>query len=133
MADIFGKDLSKIKALMDYRIFRQGVVSSNIANIDTPGYKAKDVSFENALEGAQQKAHVRLKVTHPGHIQGSPSKGLKYKTEEDPYSRIGNDSNTVDIDREMMKLTQNHLLYNASAQIVQQKLQWIKSTIGGIR
>ena len=133
MADIFGKVLPTVKSLMDYRIFRQGVLSSNIANMDTPGYKAKDVNFEGVLEDVQQKAHIRIRATHPRHMQGGASEGLKYKVAEDPYSRIGNDSNTVDIDREMMKLTQNHLLYNASAQIVQQKLDWIKSTIRGIR
>ncbi|MCD6570281.1 MAG: flagellar basal body rod protein FlgB [Deltaproteobacteria bacterium] len=133
MADIFGKVLPTVKSLMDYRIFRQGVLSSNIANMDTPGYKAKDVNFEGVLEDVQQKAHIRIRATHPRHMQGGASEGLKYKVAEDPYSRIGNDSNTVDIDREMMKLTQNHLLYNASAQIVQQKLEEIKNTIRGIR
>ena len=129
---IFGKDLSILKRLMDYRIFRQGVISSNIANIDTPGYKAKDVEFSKELDTAMKGPRVALEKTNPLHIGASPlDRG--YKVEDDPYSRIGNDSNTVDIDREMVKMTENHILYNATARIVQQKLEWLKNTIGGIR
>ena len=129
---IFGKDLSILKRLMDYRIFRQGVISGNIANIDTPGYKAKDVEFSKELDTAMKGPRVALERTNPLHIEASPlDRG--YKVEDDPYSRIGNDSNTVDIDREMVKMTENHILYNATARIVQQKLEWLKNTIGGIR
>ncbi len=132
VAMIFGKDLSILKRLMDYRIFRQGVLSSNIANIDTPGYKAKDLEFSEELDAAMQGSRVALEKTNPRHI-GSSLLDAGYKVVRDPYSRIGNDSNTVDIDREMVKLTENHILYNATARIVQQKLEWIKNTIGGIR
>jgi flagellar basal-body rod protein FlgB len=51
---------------------------------------------------------------------------------DDQYSSIVNDSNTVDIDREMVKLNQNQLLYTASADIVAGKLESLKNVIGGI-
>jgi flagellar basal-body rod protein FlgB len=52
---------------------------------------------------------------------------------DDSFSRIGNDSNTVDLDREMMKLNQNQIMFDASAEVIQTKIQELKDVIGGIR
>ncbi len=130
MAGIFGKALADLASVMNYRLFRQGVISGNIANIDTPGYKAKDATFDEELD-----TRLKLAVTRPGHLQspGSSPPGVSYQIKEDPFSRIGNDSNTVDLDREMMKLTQNQILYEASSQMIQTKIDGIKNTIRSIR
>lgn len=127
MGTIFGKIIPETAEQMTYRSYRQEVISGNIANVDTPGYKAKEALFEKELD-----SRLKLTVTDPGHLRKSPGKPL-YRTVEDPFSRIGNDSNTVDIDREMMKLSQNQLLYNASAEIISRKLEELRNVIGGIR
>lgn len=127
MGNIFGKIIEEATEHMTYRTYRQEVISSNIANVDTPGYKAKEALFEKELD-----SRLKLATTDPGHLRKSPGQGL-YKTVADPYSRIGNDSNTVDIDREMMKLNQNQLLYSASAEIITRKLEGLRNVIGGIR
>ena len=126
MGDIFGKIISEVAEHMNYRTYRQEVISSNIANMDTPGYKAKETLFESELD-----SRLKLTTTNQQHLKKSPSEDL-YRTVDDPFSRIGNDSNTVDIDREMMKLNQNQLLYTASADIIAAKLDQLKNTIGGI-
>ncbi len=126
MGDIFGKIISEVAEHMNYRTYRQEVISGNIANVDTPGYKAKETLFESELD-----SRLKLATTSQQHLKKSPSEGL-YRTVDDPFSRIGNDSNTVDIDREMMKLNQNQLLYTASADIIAAKLDQLKTTIGGI-
>jgi len=126
MGDIFGKIISEVAERMNYRTYRQEVISSNIANMDTPGYKAKETLFESELD-----SRLKLTTTNQQHLKKSPSEDL-YRTVDDPFSRIGNDSNTVDIDREMMKLNQNQLLYTASADIIAAKLDQLKTTIGGI-
>jgi flagellar basal-body rod protein FlgB len=126
MGDIFGKIISEVAEHMNYRTYRQEVISSNIANMDTPGYKAKETLFESELD-----SRLKLTTTNQQHLKKSPSEDL-YRTVDDPFSRIGNDSNTVDIDREMMKLNQNQLLYTASADIIAAKLDQLKTTIGGI-
>lgn len=126
MGDIFGKIISEVAEHMNYRTYRQEVLSSNIANMDTPGYKAKETLFESELD-----SRLKLTTTNQQHLKKSPSEDL-YRTVDDPFSRIGNDSNTVDIDREMMKLNQNQLLYTASADIIAAKLDQLKTTIGGI-
>lgn len=129
MAGIFDKALTDLASAMNYRLFRQGVISGNVANIDTPGYKAKDATFDEELD-----TRLKLVVTRPGHLQ-SPgvSSGVSYRIKEDPFSRIGNDSNTVDLDREMMKLTQNQILYEASSQMIQTKIEGLKNAIRSIR
>ena len=75
-----------------------------------------------------------MKTTRAAHIP-SPGAGAgkTFQVTEDPYSRIGNDSNTVDLDREMMKLNQNQILYSASAQIIEGKLTALKDVIRSIR
>jgi flagellar basal-body rod protein FlgB len=126
MGDIFGKVISKVAEQMNYRTYRQQIISGNIANMDTPGYKAKETLFESELD-----SRLKLATTNQQHLKKSPSEDL-YRTVDDPFSRIGNDSNTVDIDREMVKLNQNQLLYTASADIVAGKIEGLKNVIGGI-
>jgi flagellar basal-body rod protein FlgB len=129
MPGIFGNEIEELSKVMNYRLFRQGVISSNIANIDTPGYKAREATFEEELN-----SRLQMNATSEGHIT-SPGKAAEigFKVATDPYSRIGNDSNTVDLDREMMKLNQNQILYSASAQVLEQKLTALKEAIRSIR
>ena len=129
MPGIFGKELSELTSAMNFRLFRQGILSSNIANVDTPGYKSRETTFEEQLDTS-----IQMTRTSEDHIPSSkPAGNLTFRVEEDPYSRIGNDSNTVDIDREMMKLNQNQILYEASATVVQAKITAIKDAIRSIR
>jgi flagellar basal-body rod protein FlgB len=129
MAGIFGKEFSELTSVMNFRLFRQGIISSNIANIDTPGYKSKETAFEEELD-----TRLNMNTTSPEHITSpEPAKTISYKVAEDPFARIGNDSNTVDLDREMMKLNQNQLLYDASADAIQTKITALKDAIRGIR
>ena len=127
MGGVFGKIIQDVTTHMNYRAFRQEIISSNIANVDTPGYKAKEALFEQELD-----SRLGLKKTNRNHLRKSPSESM-FPVKDDPFSRIGNDTNTVDIDREMMKLNQNQLLFDASAEIIQTKLQELKDVIGGIR
>lgn len=129
MPGIFGKEFSDLASAMNFRLFRQGIIAGNIANIDTPGYKARESTFEEELD-----TRLQIKTTSVEHIP-SPrvSGGTTYRVGDDPFSRIGNDSNTVDLDREMMKLSQNQLLYEASAQSIQTKIEAVKNAIRSIR
>lgn len=129
MAGLFGKEISELASVMNFRIFRQGVISGNIANIDTPGYKSKETTFEEELD-----TRLVMKTTSPEHLPSPEQKeSLSFRVAEDPFARIGNDSNTVDLDREMMKLGQNQLLYDASADAIQLKITALKEAIRGIR
>ena len=127
MGDIFGKFWTDLKGLMDYQVNRQAVISSNLANQDTPGYKAKDISFDEHL-----KSRLALTRTNPNHKQ-SKSSQINYRTYTDPYERIGNDGNTVDLDREMMKISQNNILYSSAVQTIQSHISILQNVIRSIR
>lgn len=94
---------------------RQQVLASNIANADTPHYKARDLDFratlEDALKGSSAAGGTRLATTAPGHLSGNPALALdthlKYRTPAQ-----GNvDGNTVDADAERAAFAENTVHY----------------------
>jgi flagellar basal-body rod protein FlgB len=97
------------------RAYRQQLIASNIANADTPGYKAVDIDFEEALRIARSIANtppLTLSVTASGHISGqaqtsAPPYPLKYHT---PYQGSA-DGNTVDMDVERSKFAENSMMW----------------------
>ena len=106
---------------LDYRALRQDLISSNIANVDTPGYKARDIAFETYLAREREKLmpsrrdqKLRLACTNPRHICETPDDG-----QDRPalFFRDGhlarNDGNTVDLDVETTEMAKNGLMYNA--------------------
>lgn len=110
---------------LDYRLQRHAAISANIANADTPRYRAVDVTFAQALG----RARLPLAVTHPGHRNG---------TTVQPRDRLilsggepRRDGNDVDIDAEMVRLAQNQIEYQFLARRLGGKFQKIKQAISG--
>lgn len=102
---------------------RHGVIASNIANVDTPLYKAKDIKFDMNL----QEEVIALKVTNAKHISNvaSPiSKEVKYE-ENQPWL----DENNVELDMEIAKMTENALLYQAGANMLSAKIKMFKNAL----
>ncbi len=105
---------------LDYRALRQDLISANIANVDTPYYRSRDISFEESL--AREKARIdrkeskrlKLAVTHPDHFD-TPTSGRGDRAEI--FFRDGhmarNDGNTVDLDVETTEMAKNMTMYNA--------------------
>ncbi len=97
-----------LENMMDVASFRQKILASNIANADTPGYKARDISFQAELGKA---------------LNGS--KG-SYNVFESEPAMVSRDGNTVSIDTEMTKVAENQLIYNSAAQIISMKFRMMK-------
>jgi flagellar basal-body rod protein FlgB len=102
---------------------RQRVVSSNIANADTPGYKARDVKFGNMLE-----KEMKLKSTNPKHMSSENSINMwnQFVIEENPS---WGDRNNVELNVEMAKMTENSLYHNAAIKLLNAKIKMFKSAI----
>lgn len=91
------------------------MIASNIANADTPGYKAVDIYFQEALRIARSVANtppLKLSATHSGHILGRtefslPSYSLKYHIP----SQTSLDGNTVEMDVERSKFAENSMMW----------------------
>jgi len=106
---LFGKDFVFYKNALDLLFQRHLIINSNIANQNTPGYKAKDLSFEPYLKSIIEENKVRgrkieIARTHPTHI-----------------------------DNEMIKLSENALRYRATTQFISSKFEEIKTTLERLR
>lgn len=110
---------------LDLRRSRHAAVSANIANAETPGYNARDVSFGRILE----RARLALTQTHSRHLQSRP------RSEADRMIRSGGeprrDGNDVDIDREMVKLARNQIEYRFLTRILGGRFRKLKEAITG--
>jgi len=105
---------------LDYRAIRQDLIAGNIANVDTPFYKPRDISFEHML--AQKRAEylgknsniLKLAKTDKMHLD---PKNLNNANKAEIFFRDGhmarNDGNSVDIDTETTELSKNGIMYNA--------------------
>jgi flagellar basal-body rod protein FlgB len=102
---------------------RQKVLSSNIANSDTPGYKAKDVKFGNLLE-----KEVKLLTTDSKHIGKSNSSSINGKMVVETNPSWG-DKNNVELNAEVAKMTENALLHDAAIKILNSKMKMFKAAI----
>lgn len=107
--------LSAIERAMDGSMAQQNVVSQNIANIDTPNYKAKKIVFDDAFQDALNAgSHER-----------------SYYEVTDTTGAVQNNGNNVSVDNEMSKLAQNQLYYQALSQAASNQFQQFNTVLGG--
>lgn len=111
---------------------RHKVIGNNIANVNTPGYKRAEVSFENELAAAtKNEPPTGLTLTHAKHLSPKPKAGYFPSVTEISNTSLRTDGNNVDIDAEMAAMTKNNLFYNAVAQRIGNYYTNIKSAIKG--
>jgi flagellar basal-body rod protein FlgB len=103
-----------LRNALNLRAYRQELLASNVANSDTPNYKARDVDFAAALRQAQGPARgpLGMELTKPGHLQSKSGSGplgaqAMYRAAVQPSI----DGNTVDMDVERGQFTDNALHY----------------------
>jgi len=126
---LFDKTLKVLGAALNYRTLNQNVISSNIANADTPEYKAKRVEFEGALQRAIDLDEKRkMNAESPEHFStgmGGISK-ISPEVYDDPNGEVNEDGNTVNRDEEMSRLTENQIMYDATVNLINKKLAIMK-------
>jgi len=126
------QSVSVFSQALNLRTQRHQVLASNIANADTPHYKARDFSFEaamqNAMGGRMQGGGVALARTAAGHIQGGSASGpamLQYRKE----TQSAVDGNTVDMDVERSQMAENAMQYQILTQLIGDKFKGIRSAL----
>ena len=93
---------------MDLRQMRQKLIASNIANVHTPEYHSKDIKFEEQLRKAADAPTGRMLTTHPNHMGGMREVvAIQPEMITPANDLVKNDLNSVDLENEMMKLTEN--------------------------
>lgn len=125
---IFEKLLDVTEKSLDLRVNRQNILASNIANQDTPNFTPVDISFENELkqhlENDEKAEILKTNEKHFENIQNIEDENGELFF--DPSHSPNNDKNTVNIDREMSKLSINSVLYNAQTTVLNKKLALLK-------
>ncbi|MBY6224700.1 flagellar basal body rod protein FlgB [Ferrimonas balearica] len=130
MAISFDKALGIHQHTLGVRAERAEVLSSNIANADTPNYKAQDLDFEQALAGAKSRQSFALTRSHEKHFDASidPQPGLKFRV---PLHPDTGDGNTVDLQTERNLFMQNTLEHQMSLGFLDGKFSGLKKAIRG--
>lgn len=129
MSNLFDKTTNALATTLNMRQVRHNVTSSNIANAETPGYQAKKMDFEGALQRALDLDGMNsLSTSSPEHIPvgGVSVKSTRPDIYEDPEGVPGNDGNTVDVEKEMSALSENAILYKAALQLINKKMAALK-------
>ncbi len=129
MSGIFDKTTQSLGAALNMRLLKHNVTSANIANAETPGYKAMQVEFEDALSRSLDIDGLRtLSTTSEDHIPvggGSISK-VRAGVFENPNGAVSNDGNSVDMEKEMATMAENTTLYKTALSLINKKLAALK-------
>ncbi len=131
---LFGKTISLMEKVLDLRSAKHNVIASNIANVDTPNYRSFNLIVEEELK--KTKGHsglIPIEKTHPMHLSNNAAglNSVQYKLTESPNVTLRGDRNSVDLDKEMAKMTENNIMFNALTQIIARKFEGLKSVIHG--
>ncbi len=130
MAIDFDKGFQLHAQGMFLRSQRAEVIASNIANADTPGYKAKGMDFKQALVQASQKQQAGMTRTNEKHfdVRTELNNNVQFRVPDQPDT---GDGNTVDVQVERNLYLKNSLEYQASVQFLNGKIKAMKKVISG--
>lgn len=130
---IFDRTMQLLERTLDLRTARQRVIASNLANEETPGYRATELNFLDQLRSAYHgRPPVVLAATnarHFGLVRPQRFETVSGRLSQVPVGDLPLDGNSVNLELEMAKLTDNVLQYNAAATILAKKFQGLLSAI----
>ena len=132
---LFGfSDQIKMEAL-NQRLLRNQVVTANIANAETPGFRAIGYDFEKQLQSlAGSGEPFLMKASHPRHLRTSHTQAdgtIRPDVYIRPTESVSEDGNTVDVDLEMGKLATNQILYRGIVDLINKKIGKLRYAISG--
>lgn len=130
MAGIFDKADCLHKGL-DAAWLRNAVISNNIANVETPGFKSSRVNFETVFKQALEGGGFQAKMTRAGHRDfGDPDvSAVAAQVAENNATTMRMDGNNVDIDYENAELAKNYLYYNTLSEMLMSEYRKIDMAI----
>ena len=124
MDALFGKNIEMLSNVLDFRSERHKVIASNIANIDTHGYKSKDIVFKEELKAIMGNGEgVKMTTTRENHLSelSIPENNADYE--------VVDSGEKVDIDSEMAKLAENNLMYNLTVEFLSRKFRGLNTVL----
>jgi flagellar basal-body rod protein FlgB len=126
---LFSGTINTLENSLKYSTIKQNVIGQNIANVDTPNYKGKEVlksSFQSELRDA-----IKANRTDARHMEFTNSTKTNFPVVSRPNSIYNHNGNSVDIDKEMAELAENQIYYNALIERLNGKFNTLKTVITG--
>ena len=115
---------------LNFRGERQKVISTNIANIDTPDFKTKELKFQDQLNRSDNEYKLKLARTHANHISfKDENRNSSMKLYEVNGLKEQNDGNNVNLDSQMSEMSKNSIMFSALQNSIKKDSVWFKSVI----
>ncbi|MEW9501311.1 flagellar basal body rod protein FlgB [Jeotgalibacillus marinus] len=127
--NLFSGTISQLEQGLAYSSLNQKVIANNVANVDTPGYKSKDVNFERMLQDEIQMTSSSFQPSNPKHFEITPKQSTS-GVHQRSFS-VRENGNGVDMDREMANLATNQIYYDALIERLSGKFGSLNSVIQG--
>jgi flagellar basal-body rod protein FlgB len=134
--NLFSSQFGIMQGSLGLRLARHDFSSTNLANMDTPGFRAKHLDFEKVLAQNLSAGPNKLDVRQtngrhiPAHDPDSAFKRASLAIHKSPYGWDEYDDDKLDIDQEMTLLTKNQLIYNVTVQMLAKEFDNLKYAIG---
>lgn len=126
---LFDGTFRTIEKSLDFATAKNRTITSNIANVDTPHYKAKDVIFKDVLSDAMARP-IQAKRTHEKHLPFSNERHT-FRTIHRRDTVYHHNGNNVDIDKEMADLAKNQIYYQSLIDRLNGKFRSLQTVIRG--
>ncbi|MCR4438162.1 MAG: flagellar basal body rod protein FlgB [bacterium] len=119
--------------LLNLTAARERAIASNVANVATPGYRRKDVAFDELLEEATGRGFLAGLKSDGRHMEvgGARGHGVPVPIEESPGGSAGANGNNVNVETEMVELAKTQLTYMVSAQLISNNFKALLASIRG--
>lgn len=129
--NLFGGTISKLENGLSYATLKNKTITQNIANVDTPNYKTKDVSFQDVFNDAK-KSSISAYRTDAKHYDFSIEIGHSAVYSNENFRSRPN-GNAVNMDAEQAKLAENTIYYNALIERLNSKFSTLNTVVKGGR
>ncbi|MFD2628379.1 flagellar basal body rod protein FlgB [Oceanobacillus kapialis] len=128
--NLFGGTISTLEKSLKYASVKNQTISNNIANVDTPNYKAKDAVFKNVLHNTMSTG-VQAKRTHENHMPFDGTSDSSFQIITKQNTSYNSNGNNVDIDKEMAELAKNQIYYQALVDRINGKFGSLQKILQG--
>lgn len=129
MSRIFDSTIHSVERALNFSATKNKTISQNIANVDTPGYKSKSVTFKDVLSQEKERSFA-AKRTDSKHIPFSANNNT-FNIQENSNTTYNHNGNNVDIDYEMTQLAENQIYYNSMVDRLNDKMRTLQTVIRG--
>lgn len=131
MSKLFSHQIQLTEKVLDLRLQRQNIVTGNIANVNTPGYKARRLEFEDKLQAAlNQNSLGKMTRTQQSHLPSTFSvAGFKGEGLDDFKAREVYGQDQVNLEAEMTNSAKNAMMYNALTQVIKKNFEGMSKVI----